>query len=235
MKTLAAGFEQFAGPEPEESKMSTRIRQAILMLGIAAPVAMGLAAPASAGLFDGIGKAVGGVTKGVSRAVGGAAKDVSRTVGKATKSVGHAAGSVTRNVGRAAGSVSRDVRRAIPKIGKTYMKVARPVGTVVSKYYNYAGKAAEHIPVLGKPAASLARDISRAAKTKEAQIGAGVGAGVALLGGGLGALRYVGTAAGGGAMTGYYGKQTYEAGKRTAKQFDRRVRKDADDIRRSFR
>ena len=224
MKTLAAGFEQFAGPEPEESKMSTRIRQAILMLGIAAPVAMGLAAPASAGLFDGIGKAVGGVTKGVSRAVGGAAKDVSRTAGKATKSMGHAAGSVTRDVGR-----------AIPKIGKTYMKVARPVGTVVSKYYNYAGKAAEHIPVLGKPAASLARDISRAAKTKEAQIGAGVGAGAALLGGGLGALRYVGTAAGGGAMTGYYGKQTYEAGKRTAKQFDRRVRKDADDIRRSFR
>jgi phage-related tail protein len=207
--------------------MSVRIRQTILTLGVAVPVAMSLATPASAGLFDGIGKAVGGVTKTVSRAVGGAAKDVSRTVTKVTKPVGRAVGSATRDVGRAASSVSRDVGRAAtsvsrelqPKnLGKTYMKIARPVGAAVSTYYNVAGKIAKKVPLVGPGGEAIAKEISKAARTKEAQIGAGVAASVALAGGGTAALRYIGTAAGGGGMTGYYGKKGYDAGKRQVRE-----------------
>jgi hypothetical protein len=114
------------------------------------------------------------------------------------------------------------------------MKVAKPIGVVVAKTYNTAGQVLDHTSL--KVFSPLARDIAKAARTNEAKIGAAVGVGATVLGGGIPALLHQGgTAAGAGAMTAYYGKQGYERGKATVNTYSQKWKQDIREVRNAAR
>jgi len=205
-------------------------RHSLLVLGLAAPLALSGTAPASASIFGDIGHAVGSVTKKVSRTVEKVTKPVGRTVEKAAKDVGHAVGSASKDVGHAAADIGRGAVKTVKAAPKVYMQMAKPVGVVVAKTYNTAAQVMDHTPL--KVFSPITRDIARAARTNEAKIGAVVGAGTVLLGGGLPALlHHGGTAAGAGAMTAYYGKQGYEKGKATVNAYGQKWKQDVREVR----
>ena len=249
--------------------MNTRFHRSLLAV-VAIPLALGVATPASASIFDSIGKAAksvgkaaGNVVKGASKTVSHAAKDVGHAAGNVAKSVGHtaehaakdvghaagsvaksightaehaakdvghAAGNVAKSVGHAAQDVGRTASKTATQVGNTYMNVARPVGKAVSQYYSTGAKVIENVPGL-KEFAPLARDAARAATSNSGKIGAAVGAGLAVATGGI---STIGLGAGQGGMTGYYAEQGYKKGKKAVNDAKTSVRREYNDIRRSF-
>jgi hypothetical protein len=133
MRKCNSGTIIVTGPQATVESIM-RIYRTTLAL-IALPIAISFATPASAGIFDDIGKTV----KSVGKAVTKTAKDVSRGVSKTVKSVDRAAGSAVRDIGRgvtntvrsvdrAAGSAARDVGRGVTN---TVRSVDRAAGSAV--------------------------------------------------------------------------------------------------------
>ncbi|AWN42689.1 hypothetical protein [Methylobacterium durans] len=192
------------------------LHRPLLALGLAVPLALTVVAPASAFGFSDLNPVK--IAKGAVKVAKKATKTVSRTVEKSAKAVGKTVEKGAKSVGHAAESVGQDAVKTVKAAPKAYMKVAKPVGGAISTYYHHAGKAIENTPLkVFKP---LADDVAKAARTKEAKIGAAVGVGLLTGGGGTAALlRSGGTAAGAGAMTAYYGKQVYLKGREAAKDY----------------
>jgi len=216
--------------------MNTRSYRSLLAV-VAIPLALVVTTPASASIFGSIGKAA----KSVGKAAGNVVKGTSKTVSHAAKDVGHAAGNVAKDASKTVGHAAKDVGHAAQNVGQTasktatqvghtYMKVARPVGKAVSQYYSTGAKVVEQVPGL-KQFAPLARDAARAATSKSGEIGAAVGAGVAVATGGVSSI---GLAAGQGGLTGYYAEQGYKQGKKAVNDVKTSVRRDYNNIRRSF-
>jgi phage-related protein len=203
-----------------------RIQRTILAL-VALPIAISFATPASAGIFDSVGK----VVKGAGKAVTSTAKDVGRGVSKTAKSVGGAASSAAKDVGHAASKTVKTVGGAAKDAGRTVGKYAPKVinttGTVVSKVYDKAGDAMGHVPVV-KEFKPMAKEISRCALTREGKIGGTVGAAAGVVTGGVSSAAL---AAGRGGLTGCYGKKAYDGAKAEVQA----TKRDLSDIRRSWR
>jgi len=198
----------------------------ILVLSLAIPLTLAVTVPASAFGFSDLNPVK--IAKGAVKEVKKATKTVSRTAEKGAKAVGRTVERGAKGIGRAAESVGQDAVKTAKAAPKAYMKVAKPVGVAVSKYYHAAGKVIENTPLkVFKP---LADDVSKAARTKEAKIGAAVGVGLLTAGGGTAALLHSGgTAAGAGAMTAYYGKQVYAKGRAVANDYRQHGMKKARD------
>jgi hypothetical protein len=202
------------------------LHRPLLALGVAVPLALTAAAPAAAFGFSDLNPVK--IAKGVVKEAKKATKTVGRAVEKSAKAVGKTVEKGAKGLGRAAESVGQDAIKTVKAAPKTYMKVAKPVGAAISTYYHQAGKVIENTPLkVFKP---LADDVAKAARTKEAKIGAAVGVGLLTAGGGSAALLHSGgTAAGAGAMTAYYGKQVYEKGREAAKDYRQHGMKKASD------
>ena len=208
------------------------IRHSILVLGVTTPLALTGVTPAFAFSLGDLNPVK--IVKGAAKEVGKGVKTVGRTVEKVTKPVGRTVEKAAKTVGHAAEDVGRGAVKTVKAAPKVYMKVAKPVGVVVAKTYNTAGQVLDHTPL--KVFSPVARDIAKAARTNEAKIGAAVGVGATVLGGGIPALiHHGGTAAGAGAMTGYYGKQGYEKGKATVNAYGRKWRQDIREVRQAAR
>jgi hypothetical protein len=144
---------------------------------------------------------------------------------KVAKAVTHPADTVKS----AAKSVKKAVSNpgaTIKEAGRTVEKSAKVVGDAVGTYYQGAAKVADKVDML-KPMAPLARDIARAAKSKEGQLAGVAGAGVAVATGGL---SYAGTMAGGWAYAAHKGKTSYDANKAKLKA---EIKKAKTEIRRT--
>ncbi|WP_457108156.1 hypothetical protein [Methylobacterium sp. P5_C11] len=198
----------------------------LLALSLAIPLTLSVTGSASAFGFSDLNPLK--IAKGAVKEVKKATKTVSKTVEKGAKSAGKTVERGAKSIGRAAESVGQDAIKTAKAAPKAYMNVAKPVGVAVSKYYHAAGKIIENTPLkVFKP---LADDVAKAARTKEAKIGAAVGVGLLTAGGGTAALLHSGgTAAGAGAMTAYYGKQVYVKGRAVAKDYRQHGMKKASD------
>ncbi len=122
-----------------------------------------------------------------------------------------ASANIFDSIGKAAKGVSHTVGKAAKDVGRTVEKVSKPVGKTVSTVYGTAAHVAERVPVLNS-VAPLAKDVSKAARTKSGRIGATVGLAAGVLTGGL---SYAAAGAAQGALTGHYGNKAYQFGKRT--------------------
>ena len=97
-----------------------------LVSGSLTAAAIASAQPASADIFGGIGRGVGGVIGGVGRGVGGVIGGVGRTAGGIIGGVGQGVGGVIGGVGRGVGGVIGGVGQAAGGIGRGIGGVVRP-------------------------------------------------------------------------------------------------------------
>jgi phage-related protein len=218
-----------------------RVRYSLLA-AVAIPMALSLATPASAGLFDSIGNTVKGAEKSVEHAASGVVKKVDKAATGAVKGVEHAAGSVVNKVEHTAGDAVHTVGGVVKKVGpgigavereivKDGGKVINTTGTVVSKYYDKAGDVVGYIPVL-KEFKGPAKDVSKCAATREGKIGGTIGATVGVVTGGVGSLAL---AVGEGGLQGCLAKKGYDGAKKAADAVKNEVRSDVRDVRKSWR
>ena len=147
-------------------------------------------------------------------------------IGKALTSVGNAVTHPARTVkdaGKVVANVVTHPQRSAKDFGKAYMKVARPVGNAVGKAYDAAAAVSKRVDIL-KPAVPLAKVAAKIARSKVGQIGFGVGAGTALVGGGVAAVSHLGTSGGMGAVAAHYISKGVNAAAKEGKRFKSDIR-----------
>lgn len=163
-------------------------------------------------------------TKQLVKKVDKTATTVAHDVGKTVKSVG-------KTIDKGASTVGKEVKVATKIIEKQGPKVIKATGNAVGTVYSTAAKVADRVPIL-KEAAPLARDFSRAVRSKEGQAAGAAGLGLAIVTGGT---SYAATQAGGWAYSAHKGKEAVKAGQTQVDKAKAEVEKTANDARREVR